>query len=123
MGFFNFGHAAFFGIGAYTSALLSLKVGISPWIAFLLAGAVSTAFGALIGAVSLRFKARIYFAICTLGFAETLRMICRNWTDLTRGVLGLWGYPTFPGVSSNIGYYYLALLFMVASILILHRLV
>lgn len=122
MGLINFGHAAFFGMGAYTSALLSLNVGISPWIALFLAGVASMAFGAFNGVVSLRFRNRIYFVMCTLGFAETARMICRNWVSLTRGVLGLWGYPTFPGISTRVDYYYLALVFMGASLFIMHML-
>jgi len=123
MGLIDFGHAAFFGIGAYTSALVSLYLRLSPYISFILGGAGAMLFGFLIGILSLRFAARVYFAICTLGFAETVRMVCRNWVDLTRGVLGFWGYPTFPGLSSRISYYYLALAFMLISIFTLYVLV
>lgn len=123
LGLLDFGHAAFFGIGAYASALISLHLGISPYASFLLGGAIATIFGLLIGILSLRFAARVYFAICTLGFAESVRLVARNWVDLTRGVMGLWGFPTFPGFSSRISYYYLALGFMVISITSLYVLV
>jgi branched-chain amino acid transport system permease protein len=123
LGLLDFGHAAFFGIGAYASALVSLRLGASPYISFLLGGAISTIFGLLVGILSLRFTARVYFAICTLGFAESVRLVARNWVDLTRGVMGLWGFPTFPGFSSRINYYYLAFAFMVISITALYVLV
>jgi len=123
MGLMDFGHAGFFGIGAYTSALASLHLGVSPYVSLVLAGASSMLFGLLIGALSLRFTSRVYFSICTLSFAETVRIVCRNWVDLTRGVLGLWGYPTFPGFSSRMSYYYFALFFMILSTSVLYFLV
>lgn len=123
MGLMDFGHAAFFGTGAYASALTCLHLGISPYISILLGAASAVAFGVLVGILSLRFASRVYFSICTLSFAETVRMVCRNWVDLTRGVLGLWGYPTFPGFSSRIAYYYLAFAFMVISVSALYILV
>jgi len=91
-GLLNLGHAAFYGIGAYTSALLAMKLGISPWFGLFAGGLVAAFFGFLLGIPSLRLSGP-YLAITTIGFAEILRLVAVNWVDLTRGSLGLSGVP------------------------------
>jgi branched-chain amino acid transport system permease protein len=88
----NLGHAAFFGIGAYTSSLLAMKAGISPWIGLMAGGIVASFFGLLLGFPALRLSGP-YLAITTIGFSEILRLVATNWVDLTRGSLGLSGIP------------------------------
>ena len=90
-GLFNLGHIAFFGIGAYTSALLSLQ-GL-PFLLSLLAGAALAALVAyLIGIPTLKLKGD-YLAIATLGLGETIRAVLKNWVGLTRGPQGIPGIP------------------------------
>jgi branched-chain amino acid transport system permease protein len=101
----SLGHAAFFGIGAYTSALLSLgfdlDIGLpSPlvvdpkpvWIAFGGAVVVSGLFGFLIGKLAFRVRGA-YFVIVTISFAEVMRMVALNWVDLTEGPMALNNIP------------------------------
>ena len=90
----NLGHTAFFGIGAYTSALLGLHFGISPlWT--LPAAALFTAFvGCLLGRLTLKLRGA-YFVLVTVGFAEVIRLVATNWMDLTQGPMGLPGVPPF----------------------------
>lgn len=79
-GQFSFGHAAFFGIGAYTSTLLFLRAGITPWIGMLVGGVLATVFGLFAGYLSFRYGLRgPYFALVTLAFAEMLRVVAVNW--------------------------------------------
>jgi branched-chain amino acid transport system permease protein len=79
-GQFSFGHAAFFGIGAYTSTLLFLHWGLTPWLGMLAGGALATAFGLLAGYLSFRYGLRgPYFSLVTLAFAEMLRVVAVNW--------------------------------------------
>jgi branched-chain amino acid transport system permease protein len=79
-GQFSFGHAAFFGIGAYTSTLLLVRLGVSPWLGLLVGGALAAAFGCFAGYLSFRYGLRgPYFALVTLAFAEMLRLIAVNW--------------------------------------------
>lgn len=109
----NMGHAAFFGIGAYTSALVSMELGISPWIGLLLGGCLSAGVGCLVGIPSLRLSGP-YLAITTIGLAEILRMVAMNWVNLTRGSLGLYGIPPLPGFlgikfTKEFSFYYVAL--------------
>ncbi|MDN3356417.1 branched-chain amino acid ABC transporter permease [Actinomadura sp. DC4] len=75
-GMFSFGHAAYFGIGAYTGAWLLVEHGVSPWIGMLAGGALAALFGVIIGFLSFRYKLRgAYFALATFAFAEMLRLI------------------------------------------------
>jgi len=122
----SLGHAAFYGIGAYTSALLSLKLGVSFWGAMVAAALVAGVMGFVIGLPSLRLKGG-YLVITTLGFNEIVRLILINWDSLTRGPMGLPGIPA-PSMfgrafQSNVPYYYLILalaaitLFIIYSIL------
>jgi branched-chain amino acid transport system permease protein len=79
-GQFSFGHAAFFGIGAYTSTLLLVRAGVSPWIGLVAGGLLAAAFGCFAGYLAFRFGLRgPYFALVTLAFAEMLRLVAVNW--------------------------------------------
>lgn len=97
-GIFTFGHQAFFGIGAYVSALLSMKLGLSPWLGLLVGGVAAGLIGLFIGLPCLRLRIAPYIAITTLAFSEIARIVCMNLVGLTRGELGLWGIPEFPDV-------------------------
>lgn len=75
-GHFSFGHAAFFGIGAYTSAWLLTNLGWSPWLGMAAGAILAGAFAVLTGYLSFRYKLTgAYFALATLAFAEMLRHI------------------------------------------------
>jgi branched-chain amino acid transport system permease protein len=90
-GLFNFGHVAFFGIGAYTSALLTLHR--VPFEVSLLASLVMAGcWGLLLSIPSLRLRGD-YFGIATLGFGEIIRMVFQNEGWLTKGPMGLPGIP------------------------------
>ena len=78
-GQFSFGHAAFFGIGAYTSTLLLLRAGVSPWLGMVLGGVLAAAFGVFQGYLSFRYGLKgPYFSLVTLAFAEMLRVVAVN---------------------------------------------
>ena len=78
-GQFSFGHAAFFGLGAYTSTLLLLRLGLTPWLGMLVGGAVAAGFGLFEGYLSFRYGLRgPYFSLVTLAFAEMLRVVAVN---------------------------------------------
>ena len=87
-GIVNFGMAAFMAIGAYTMAILVLKVGLSFWLALPLAVLTSMLFGVLVGLPSLRLRAD-YFAIATIAMAEVVRIVAQNARSLTGGNRGL----------------------------------
>jgi branched-chain amino acid transport system permease protein len=94
-GLISFGHAAFFGVGAYGSALLSLRWQVSPWIALVLAALLAAAFG-LVAAAAVGDLTGPYFSLATLAMAELLRLVAIHWADLTEGAWGLIGVPGLP---------------------------
>ncbi len=94
-GLFTFGHQAFFGIGAYGSALLAMNAGYSPWITLWFGGVLAALAGLIIGVPVLRIRSTAHVAIVTLAFAVIVQTVVSNWTDFTRGVLGLGGIPPF----------------------------
>jgi branched-chain amino acid transport system permease protein len=88
VGLISFGHAAFFGLGAYTSTILLLSFGVSPWIGLWLGGLLAAIFGAGLAAICTRLKGP-FFVLSTLASAEVLRILALNWTGLTGGPEGL----------------------------------
>lgn len=92
LGELSLGHAAFFGIGAYATALLTRHFGTPFPLDLVLACSITGLFGFLIGYPSLRLTGP-YFAIVTFGFAEILRLVALNWVSVTRGPMGLPDIP------------------------------
>ncbi|WP_022720432.1 ATP-binding cassette domain-containing protein [Rhodopseudomonas sp. B29] len=88
LGLMSFGHAAFFGLGAYAAGLLAVRWGVNFWLAVALASLPAAALGAVVGVASLRVSGH-YFAIATLVVSEILRLLSLNWISLTRGPLGV----------------------------------
>lgn len=78
-GQFSFGHAAFFGTGAYTVAVLQVQLGVNPWIGLVAGGLMAVAVAAFIGFTTFRYGLRgSYFALVTLAFAEVLRILANT---------------------------------------------
>ena len=95
-GLVSFGHAAYFGIGAYTTGLLMKKLGVPFLLAFPAAGVVAGAFALIFGFFCVRLT-RIYFAMLTLAFAQIVWAICFKWNEVTGGEQGMpeIPYPDF----------------------------
>jgi len=83
----SLGHAAYFGVGAYGLALFS-KLGISPWASVFLGVVLAMISAAMIGIVSFRLRGP-YFALCTIAFAEVLRLVAKNLPSVTGGDVGM----------------------------------
>jgi branched-chain amino acid transport system permease protein len=92
-GLFSLGHAAFYGVGAYVSAILTLNFNMPFPVAFILSGLLTALFGMAAGFPALRLKT-IFLAIATLGLNEIVRLFMTNLDDLTGGPAGLPGIPT-----------------------------
>ncbi|MCC6609518.1 MAG: branched-chain amino acid ABC transporter permease [Burkholderiales bacterium] len=86
----SLGHAAFFGIGAYTSALLDVHLGVSFWLGLPAAAVTAGLAGLLVGRLSFKLRGA-YFVLVTISFAEVVRLVSLNWMELTQGPLGLPG--------------------------------
>ena len=98
-GLVSFGHAAYFGIGAYTTGILMKKAGVSFLLAFPAAGLVAALFALGFGFFCVRLT-RIYFAMLTLAFAQIVWAICFKWNEVTGGEQGMpeIPYPDFAWV-------------------------
>lgn len=117
----SLGHTIFFGLGAYTSTLLLVKMGVSPWLGLFAAVIVSMSIGALIGYPAFRLKGP-FFTLATLAFSEVIRHIASFWKELTNGAMGI-NIPFKPGLSTMMfrtkePYYFIALGMLIIIILI-----
>ncbi len=87
-GLVSLGHSAFFGIGAYATAVLYTKYGISPWFGLLAGMAIATTVGVAISWPCFRLKGA-FFSLATLVFPIAMEIIANNWTEVTRGSSGI----------------------------------
>ena len=135
-GMLDLGYIAFYGVGAYTYALLNLQYGMSFWVALPFSAFFACLAGCIIGYPTLRMRGD-YLAIVTLGFGEIVRIILNNWMELTNGPNGLLGikppgiyYPSFAhGFSLEFLYlkklyllYYVILFICIFTIVAVYRL-
>jgi branched-chain amino acid transport system permease protein len=140
----SLGHVAFFGIGAYTSALLSkgfdvdlgfgltFDIAAKPvWLSFLAGVLMAALFGWLVGKLAFRVRGA-YFVILTVSFAQVMRLIALNWIDLTEGPMAINNIPSFtlwlPGfgvttLTSKAQNYWLILAVAVLSFILVAHLV
>jgi branched-chain amino acid transport system permease protein len=113
----SFGHAMFFGTGAYTAGILVTKLGISAWWGLAFGGMVSMLFALFVGWVCFRLRGP-YFALATLAGGEIIRLIATNWESLTEGMVGILIIQSF---RSKLSYYYIALALAVFCIYVTVR--
>lgn len=129
-GLLSFGHAAYFGLGAYATGIILVKTHCSLWLS-LAAGLAASAVGAaLFGFLSLRRRG-IYFALLTLAFAQMLYYVAYTWASLTGGEAGLRNIPRptleILGWTLNIftplRFYFFVLAFVLLALVILKRVI
>jgi branched-chain amino acid transport system permease protein len=127
-GKFSFGHAAYFGIGAYATQYLLVDFTINPWIGMLVGGVIAVLYGGFMGFLTLRYDVKgHYFVLVTLAFAELARFVALNSSELN-GALGFYrpfanSYADGPGLVAFqfrdvLPYYYLIFAFLVLITLI-----
>jgi branched-chain amino acid transport system permease protein len=136
-GLVSFGHAAYFGIGAYTTGILMKTVGVPFPLAFPAAGLVAGLFALVFGFFCVRLT-RIYFAMLTLAFAQIVWAICFKWNEVTGGEQGMpeIPYPSFDwvervaawlpfvaGYKTSEYFYFLTVLLVAACLWLLRRVV
>lgn len=113
----NFGFAAFVGLGGYTSTLLAVRLGLSPWLGMFAGAAAAALVGFLTGALTLRLRG-IFAAVMAWFVGLALLGLTRNLTDLTRGALGL-NAPTLLTTADNRPYYFIIVAMMLLTYLAL----
>lgn len=126
MGQVTLGHAAFYGIGAYTAAILATRIGMGFLGTAMCAIVVSALFGLLLGMPTMRLSGN-YLAIATMAFGEIARLVELNWIGLTRGPLGIPAIPpprifgyNFESINSK---YYLILVIAILTMIVVDNLI
>jgi branched-chain amino acid transport system permease protein len=121
-GMLSFGHAAFFGVGGYTVAILAKHGGLPLTVAFIAAPLVAALTAAIIGYFSVR-RIGIYFAMLTFAFQMLLYTVALKATGLTGGDDGITGLKAAGALAKPIYYYWFALIVVVVALVIVHRIV
>ncbi len=119
-GMHSFGHAAYFGVGAYAAALLVLRAGMSSEAALLLAPLVSALVAAPMAWFAVRLSG-VYLAMLTLAFSQIVWSICFQWDDFTGGSNGLTGVWPSDWLQDKAAYYWLTLALVALSVMALRR--
>ena len=121
-GIVSFGHAAYFGLGAYASGLLVTKLGMPMEPALIAAPLAGGFFAALFGFFIVRLQG-IYLAMLTLAFAQIAYAVCFQWVEVTGGDNGIVGVWPAPWAASRIVYHYLVLVVAVLGIIALRHVI
>lgn len=121
-GIVSFGHAAYFGLGAYASGLLVTKLGMPMEPALMAAPLAGGLFAALFGFFIVRLQG-IYLAMLTLAFAQIAYAVCFQWVEVTGGDNGIVGVWPAPWAASRIAYHYLVLVVAVLGIFALRHVI
>jgi branched-chain amino acid transport system permease protein len=96
----NLGQSAFYGIGAYASTLLVIRLGLPFWLAFAAAATLAGLAGVVLSLFAMRLRGH-YLAIASLGFAVITYQVLLNWISLTQGPLGIYAIPPPPALALN----------------------
>jgi branched-chain amino acid transport system permease protein len=121
----SLGHAAYFGLGAYTSTILEIRFGISPWIGMLAGGVVAMLASLPIGALCFRLRGP-YFAIATIATAQVLMLLFLKFRDFAWGAEGttipnFGDAPLMMQFDDKASYYYVALALLALGLAITYR--
>jgi len=121
----SFGHATFFGIGAYAALVLLKKYGLTPWAGMLIGGGIAMVLAVIIGYPVFRLKGH-YFAISTFAVAEIVERLFMNW-DYVEGAIGLpapvlpEGLFNFMWYKAKIPYFYIAFILFLSVLLLVYK--
>lgn len=119
-GQFSVGHVVFFGIGGYTSSLLLVNWGVTPWVGIFLGGTAAAGVSALIGLACFRLR-EYFFALATIGLAEITRISFNHWKAIggTRGITLPMKFNFYNFLwQGRLPYYYIFLAFALASVIV-----
>lgn len=122
LGQMTMAHSAFWGIGAYTAAIISTRFSVNSVGTFVIAMIITGAFSLLLGLPVLKLKG-YYLTVVTLGFCEIVRLVELNWTSLTRGALGIMNIPALNAFGMYLKnkqlVFYVALLLLLITIIVI----
>jgi len=122
-GQFSLGHAAYYGVGAYTAGVLFMRFGLTPWLGMLLGPMLTAALALAIGYPTFRLRYH-YYALASLALAEVMRLLFLSW-DYIGGAYGIWYKPVlryswidFQFTADHIVYYYIMFAMLCGALLL-----
>ncbi len=118
-GLFQFHHGAFYGVGAYTVALMLTKTSLPMWIGFVAAPLMAALVGLLIGMFCVRLT-RLYFGMLQISLGSLVWAIAFRWYGLTGGDDGIHGIPMPSFIASSTGAYYFSLILLVLCLILMY---
>lgn len=116
----SLGHAAFFGIGAYSAAIIASGSKLSPWWGLIVGPLVALPVAMIVGWICFRLRGP-YFTLATIAVGEMVRLVALNWRDLTGGAVGIVIHPSIFSGTSKIPYYYVILIIAASTVAICWR--
>lgn len=117
-GMYQFHHAVFYGVGAYTTALLLIKTSLPIWVAFVSAPLVAALFGLVIGLICARLSS-LHFGMLQISLGSLIWVIVYRWYDFTGGDDGIHGIPLPASISGTTPAYYFILAITILCLLLL----
>lgn len=121
-GLVNFGHIGLLGVGAYTSAILNTRFDVPFFVSIFIAAILCAVIGAILSIPSRKIK-NDYFALLTLGFLFVAGAVFINWTDLTRGTLGIRGITRPENFTEPLQFLVLSLAIAILTFIVLEKIV
>ncbi|HOP84926.1 MAG TPA: branched-chain amino acid ABC transporter permease [Syntrophorhabdaceae bacterium] len=121
-GIFQFHHAVFYGAGAYATALMIIKSGLTPWLGFLVGPLVSVLLSLIMGIICIRLS-KLYFGMLQISLGSLVWIIVYRWYSFTGGDDGIHGVPLPDIISSPTSAYYFTLVITLISIFIMYKII
>ncbi|HKG22035.1 MAG TPA: branched-chain amino acid ABC transporter permease [Blastocatellia bacterium] len=116
----SLGHAAFFGIGAYSTAIIASKSALSPWLGLVVGPVVVLPVALVVGWACFRLRGP-YFTLATLAIGEMARLVALNWRDVTGGAVGIVIQPSVFSGTDKVPYYYIILAVAAGTVALCYR--
>jgi len=116
----SLGHAAFFGIGAYSTAIIASKSTLSPWLGLAVGPLVVLPVALAVGWACFRLRGP-YFTLATIAIGEMARLVALNWRDVTGGAVGIVIRPSVFSGTDKVPYYYIILAIAAITVLLCYR--
>lgn len=121
-GMFQFHHAVFYGAGAYATALMIIKSGLTPWLGFVVAPLVSALLSLVMGIICIRLS-RLYFGMLQISLGSLIWAIVYRWYSFTGGDDGLHGVPLPDIISSPTSAYYFTLIVTFICLIVMYKII
>jgi len=119
-GIYQLHHAVFYGVGAYGAALAITKLGVNPWLAFIIGPLVSAALSVVMGIICIRLS-KLYFGMLQISLGSLVWAVVYRWYTFTGGDDGIHGIPVPGLIGSPTGSYYFAMIVAALSVYCMYR--